>query len=132
MLNIIKTATKESLFYKFPTLVGNILIQAGVLLFLLYGTGMVRENNLAIYEKAGTWFLLVISCLLCAWLLGIKVSERSRSAVNIANRAILDASATFILFNGLMAIPNFVAVFGLSGVVAKLTRDHFRGRELKR
>ena len=29
-------------------------------------------------------------------------------------------------FNGLMAIPNFVAVFGLSGVVAKLTKDHFR------
>ena len=28
-------------------------------------------------------------------------------------------------FNGLMAIPNFIAVFGLSGVVAKLTRDHF-------
>ncbi len=28
-------------------------------------------------------------------------------------------------FNGLMAIPNFVALFALSGVVAKLTRDHF-------
>jgi len=28
-------------------------------------------------------------------------------------------------FNGLMAIPNFIAVFGLSGVVAKLTKDHF-------
>ncbi len=28
-------------------------------------------------------------------------------------------------FNGLMAIPNFIAVFGLSGIVAKLTRDHF-------
>jgi AGCS family alanine or glycine:cation symporter len=27
--------------------------------------------------------------------------------------------------NGLMAIPNFVALFALSGVVAKLTREHF-------
>ena len=25
----------------------------------------------------------------------------------------------------LMAIPNFVALFALSGVVAKLTKDHF-------
>ena len=29
-------------------------------------------------------------------------------------------------FNGLMAIPNFVALFALSGVVAKLTREYFR------
>jgi len=28
-------------------------------------------------------------------------------------------------FNGLMAIPNFIALFGLSGVVAKLTKEHF-------
>ena len=28
-------------------------------------------------------------------------------------------------FNGLMAIPNFIALFALSGVVAKLTREHF-------
>ena len=28
-------------------------------------------------------------------------------------------------FNGLMAIPNFIALFGLSGVVVKLTREHF-------
>ena len=27
--------------------------------------------------------------------------------------------------NGLMAIPNFIAVFALSGVVAKLTKEHF-------
>ena len=29
-------------------------------------------------------------------------------------------------FNGLMAIPNFVALFALWGVVAKLTREYFR------
>ena len=104
MLSIVKTATKESLFYKLPTLVGDILIQVGVLVFLLYGTGMVRENNLPLYEQTGSWFLLVVSCLLTAWLAGVKVNERGRSTVNIANRAILDAAVTFILYNGLMAI----------------------------
>lgn len=29
-------------------------------------------------------------------------------------------------FNGLMAIPNFIALFALSGVVAKLTKDYFK------
>jgi hypothetical protein len=28
-------------------------------------------------------------------------------------------------FNGLMAIPNFIALFALSGVVAKLTKEYF-------
>ena len=28
-------------------------------------------------------------------------------------------------FNGFMALPNLVALLGLSGVVVKLTRDHF-------
>ena len=28
-------------------------------------------------------------------------------------------------FNGLMAIPNLIAVFLLSGVVVKLVREHF-------
>ena len=34
-------------------------------------------------------------------------------------------------FNGLMAVPNFVAIFALSGVVAKLTREHFDNVESK-
>ena len=34
-------------------------------------------------------------------------------------------------FNGLMAIPNFIAVFALSGVVAKATKDHFSKKDLK-
>ena len=29
------------------------------------------------------------------------------------------------LFNGLMAIPNFIALFALSGKVAQLTKDYF-------
>ena len=104
MFSIIKTATKETLFYKLPALIGDILIQVGVLLFLLYGTDMVREKNLLLYERSGSWFLLVVSCIAAAWILGIKINERGRSSVNIANRAILNAAVTFILYNGLMAI----------------------------
>ena len=104
MLNIIKTATKESLFYKLPTLVGDILIQVGVLAFLLYGTDMVRANNFPLYEQTGSWFLLAVSAVAAAWILGIKVNERGRGPVNIANRAILEAAFTFILYNGLMAL----------------------------
>jgi len=35
-------------------------------------------------------------------------------------------------FNGLMAIPNFIALFALSGVVAKLTKEHFAEHKLKK
>lgn len=34
-------------------------------------------------------------------------------------------------FNGLMAIPNFFALFALSGVVAKLTKEYFAQQTLK-
>ena len=34
--------------------------------------------------------------------------------------------------NGLMAIPNFIALFALSPVVFKLTKDYFRGVDLSR
>ncbi len=122
MLSIFKTTTKETLFYKLPTLIGDILIQVGVLEFLLHGTDMVRENNLPKYEQIGSWFLLVVSCLLTAWLLGIKINERGRSSVNIANRAILNAAATFILYNGLMAIIYELVLQGkLLGLQALLT-----------
>ena len=122
MLSIVKTATKESLFYKLPTLVGDIFIQVGVLVFLLYGTGMVRENNLPLYEQTGSWFLLVVSTIAAAWLLGIKINERGRNAVNIANRAILNAAATFILYNGLMAIIYELVLQGkLLGLQALMT-----------
>ena len=122
MLSIIKTATKESLFYKLPTLVGDIFIQVGVLAFLLHGTGMVRENNLPLYEQTGSWFLLVVSAIASSWILGIKVNERGRSAVNIANRAILDAAVAFILYNGLMAIIYELVLQGkLLGLQALMT-----------
>ena len=122
MLSIIKTATKETLFYKLPTLVGDILIQLGVLSFLLYGTAMVRDNNFPKYDQLGSWFLLVVSAIVASWILGIKINERGRSAVNIANRAILNAAATFILYNGLMAIIYELVLQGkLLGLQAVLT-----------
>ncbi len=31
--------------------------------------------------------------------------------------------------NGFMAIPNLVALLGLSGVVIKVTKDHFANKE---
>ena len=34
-------------------------------------------------------------------------------------------------FNGLMAIPNFVALFALSGVVAAETKKYFDEKKLK-
>ena len=122
MLSIIKTTTKESLFYKLPTLVGDILIQVGVLVFLLYGTDMVRKNNLPLYEQTGSWFLLVVSAIAAASIVGIRVNERGRSSVNIANRAILDAAVAFILYNGLMAIIYELVLQGkLLGLQAVLT-----------
>ena len=33
--------------------------------------------------------------------------------------------------NGLMAIPNLIAIIGLSGVVVKLTKEHFKGEAKK-
>ena len=35
-------------------------------------------------------------------------------------------------FNGLMAIPNFIALFALSGVVAKLTKEYFSEQKLRK
>ena len=34
--------------------------------------------------------------------------------------------------NGFMAIPNLIALLGLSGVVIKLTRNHFDKEKLER
>ena len=33
------------------------------------------------------------------------------------------------IFNGLMAIPNIIALFTLSGVVAKETKEHFEKKK---
>ena len=33
------------------------------------------------------------------------------------------------IFNGLMALPNMIALFSLSGVVVKETRDFFKAKK---
>lgn len=104
MLKVFNTATKESIFYKFPTLVADALIQIGTLLWLLYGTEMIRAKNLAIYQREGSWVLLIASLLMSAAIVGIHLHERNRSAVGIAGFAILNAFLTWMLYNGLMAI----------------------------
>ena len=35
------------------------------------------------------------------------------------------------IFNGLMAIPNIIALFALSGIVAKETREYFKEKRHK-
>ena len=77
-------------------------------------------------------FLSVAAILL--W--GIPLYRRLRTPWRAANAAVgmlvVGAVASLDVvwdiadtFNGLMAIPNFIALFALSGVVAKLTKEYF-------
>ena len=74
------------------------------------------------------WSLYGTRCV--EYLFGVKVSK----IYQIIFSAVIILGTTTSLevvwnladtFNGLMAIPNFVALFALSGVVAKLTKEHF-------
>ena len=96
--------SKEALYFKFPTLLADICIQLAVLWALMYGTDMIRERNMVIYEKTGTILLLVLSTIISAVILGIHLNERNRSAAIIAGQAVLNAGLTWAIFNGLMAI----------------------------
>lgn len=80
------------------------------------------------------WSLYGTRCI--EYIFGIKVSKIYQiifSAMTIVGatvsiKVVWDIADTF---NGLMAIPNFIALFALSGVVAKLTKDHFsKGKKL--
>ncbi len=75
------------------------------------------------------WSLYGTRCV--EYLFGVKVSK----VYQVIFSAMIIVGATTSLevvwnladtFNGLMAIPNFVALFALSGVVAKLTKEHFK------
>lgn len=50
------------------------------------------------------------------------VHHRRRDGAVASLDVVWDIADTF---NGLMAIPNFIALFALSGVVAKLTKEYF-------
>ena len=50
-------------------------------------------------------------------------------------RPLYDGSAVWTIadiFNGLMAIPNMIAMFALSGVVVKETKSFFKAQKHKR
>ena len=104
MLNNISSPSKESIFYKLPTVIGDLLIQFLVLWFIIFHTGMVREVNMPLYDQPGTAIIMLISYLATVALIGIKIGDRHRSAVNIIGRGILNAFLTWIIFYGLMSI----------------------------
>ena len=83
-----------------------------VLGWALYGTRCTQylfgSNSIRIYQVIFA-LIIVVGCV---------------SPIDV----VWDVADTF---NGLMAVPNFVAIFALSGVVAKLTREHFEGVESK-
>ena len=83
-----------------------------VLGWALYGTRCTQylfgSNSIRIYQVIFA-LIIVVGCV---------------SPIDV----VWDVADTF---NGLMAVPNFVAIFALSGVVAKLTKEHFEGVESK-
>ena len=74
------------------------------------------------------WSLYGSRCV--QYLFGLKVSKAYQVLFIIV--VVIGAVASLDVvwdiadtFNGLMAIPNFIALFALSGVVAKLTKEYF-------
>ena len=92
-------------FFAFSTIIG----------WSLYGTRCVEYLFGA---KATKIYQLIFCCIIVVG---------ATTSLNVA----WDLADTF---NGLMAIPNFIALFALSGVVAKLTKEHFNdpARRLKK
>ena len=79
------------------------------------------------------WSLYGTRCV--QYLLGMKASKVYQAifvlVVIVGSVASIDAVWDVAdTLNGLMAIPNFVALFALSGVVAKLTKEKFRSDRL--
>ncbi len=78
------------------------------------------------------WSLYGTRCV--QYLFGIKVSKIYQIifvlVIIVGSVASIDVVWDIAdTFNGLMAIPNFIALFALSGVVAKLTKDHFKNKD---
>ena len=80
------------------------------------------------YSTILGWSLYGTRCM--EYLLGMKATKVYQAifivmivvGATVSLDIVWDISDTF---NGLMAIPNFIALFALSGVVAKLTKEHF-------
>ena len=72
------------------------------------------------------WSLYGSRCV--QYLFGLKVAKGYQVLFIIIVVAVASLDVVWDIadtFNGLMAIPNFIALFALSGVVAKLTKEYF-------
>ena len=85
------------------------------------------------YSTVLGWSLYGTRCV--EHLFGMKATKIYQlifvAGVVLAATSVIDFQIAMDLsdtFNGLMAIPNFVALFALSGVVAKLTKEYFRDK----
>ncbi len=113
-----KTVSSELITAAFATIFGNqlaaLFIAIALLLFAfstimgwsLYGTRCVEY---LLGTKASKVYQIIFSAMIV-----VGTTTSLEVAWNLADT-----------FNGLMAIPNFIALFSLSGVVAKLTKEHF-------
>ncbi|MBE6933384.1 MAG: alanine:cation symporter family protein [Ruminococcaceae bacterium] len=113
-----KTVSSELITAAFATVFGNtfaaVFVAIALLLFAfstimgwsLYGT---RSVEYLLGAKATRVYQVIFSVMIV-----VGTTTSLEVAWNLADT-----------FNGLMAIPNFIALFALSGVVAKLTKEHF-------
>ncbi len=99
----------------------------------------VFGTKLASLFVAISLFLFAFSTILGWSLYGTRCTEyllgtKASKVYQVIFSAVIIVGATTSLevvwgladtFNGLMALPNFIALFALSGVVAKLTKEHF-------
>ena len=98
--------------------IGSLIIAVGITLFALstvlswslYGT---RCFEFLFGSKAVRGYQIVFICVIII-------------GSTLKMQLVWDIAETL---NGFMAIPNLVALLGLSGVVVKLTRDYFSGRD---
>lgn len=136
------------------TLTGITLLISGIdLHYGVKGTTALNAQALGTVfgDKAGSLFIAIgislfaLSTILSWGLYGTRCTEylfgsKAIKAYQVIFVIIVVVGATMDLklawgiadtLNGLMAIPNLIALLGLSGVVVRLTRDHFRGDVLK-
>ena len=118
--------TKESWLIKLPTALFDLVIQFGTLLFLIFGTTMVRDENMPLYLREGTFLLLAISYVFSVAIAGISVNERERSAVGTISSAMLLSILCWMFFNGSIALVYEVKLQGKLlalqlGITASLT-----------
>ena len=98
--------------------VGSLIVAVGITLFAL--------------STLLSWSLYGVRCF--EYIFGVKASlfYKILFVVVVVIGATLKLSIVWDIadtLNGFMAIPNLIAVLGLSGVVIKLTKDHFSNKE---